>query len=38
VIDKHKNILHLPTQNKFSIARNLLNVIENLIIQNKMSQ
>jgi len=38
VIDKHKNILHLPTQNKFSIARNLLNIIENLIIQNKMSQ
>jgi phosphopantothenoylcysteine decarboxylase / phosphopantothenate---cysteine ligase len=38
VIDKNKNILHLPAQNKFSIARNLLNVIENLIIQNKMSQ
>ena len=36
VIDKHKNILHLPPQNKLSIARNLLNVIENLIIQNKM--
>jgi phosphopantothenoylcysteine decarboxylase/phosphopantothenate--cysteine ligase len=34
VIDKHKNILHLPTQNKLSVARNLLNVIENLIIQN----
>jgi phosphopantothenoylcysteine decarboxylase / phosphopantothenate---cysteine ligase len=38
VIDKHKNILHLPAQNKFRIARNLLNIIENLIIQNKMSQ
>jgi phosphopantothenoylcysteine decarboxylase / phosphopantothenate---cysteine ligase len=36
VIDKHKNVLHLPPQNKLSIARNLLNVIENLIIQNKM--
>ena len=36
VIDKHKNILHLPPQNKLSIARNLLNIIENLIIQNKM--
>ena len=36
VIDRHKNILHLPPQNKLSIARNLLNVIENLIIQNKM--
>ena len=36
VIDKHKNILHLPSQNKLSIARNLLNVIEHLIIQNKM--
>lgn len=38
VIDKHKNVLHLPPQNKLSIARNLLNVIENLIIQNKMCQ
>ncbi len=36
VIDKHKNILHLPPQNKLSIARNLLNAIENLIIQHKM--
>jgi phosphopantothenoylcysteine decarboxylase/phosphopantothenate--cysteine ligase len=36
VIDKHKNILHLLPQNKLSIARNLLNVIEKLIIQNKM--
>ena len=36
LIDKHKNVLHLPPQNKLSIARNLLNVIENLIIQNKM--
>jgi phosphopantothenoylcysteine decarboxylase / phosphopantothenate---cysteine ligase len=36
VIDKRKNILHLPAQNKLIIARNLLNVIENLIIQNKM--
>jgi phosphopantothenoylcysteine decarboxylase/phosphopantothenate--cysteine ligase len=36
VIDKHKNILHLPPQSKLSIARTLLNVIEKLIIQNKM--
>ena len=36
VIDKRKNILHLPAQNKLNIARNLLNVIENLISQNKM--
>jgi phosphopantothenoylcysteine decarboxylase/phosphopantothenate--cysteine ligase len=36
VIDKHKNILHLPPQNKLSIANNLLNIIESLIIQNKM--
>jgi phosphopantothenoylcysteine decarboxylase / phosphopantothenate---cysteine ligase len=36
VIDKHKNILHLPAQNKLSIARNLLNIIENLISRNKM--
>ncbi|HEX5976408.1 MAG TPA: bifunctional phosphopantothenoylcysteine decarboxylase/phosphopantothenate--cysteine ligase CoaBC [Nitrososphaeraceae archaeon] len=36
VIDKHRNILHLPPQNKNSIARKLLNVIENLITHNKM--
>ena len=36
VIDKHRNILHLPTQNKMSIARKLLDVIENLITHNKM--
>jgi phosphopantothenoylcysteine decarboxylase/phosphopantothenate--cysteine ligase len=36
VIDKHKNIIHLPAQNKLSIARNLLNIIENLISRNKM--
>jgi phosphopantothenoylcysteine decarboxylase / phosphopantothenate---cysteine ligase len=36
VIDKHRNILHLPPQNKMSIARKLLDVIENLITHNKM--
>jgi phosphopantothenoylcysteine decarboxylase/phosphopantothenate--cysteine ligase len=36
VIDKHRNILHLPPQNKMSIARKLLDVIENLITYNKM--
>jgi phosphopantothenoylcysteine decarboxylase/phosphopantothenate--cysteine ligase len=36
VIDKRRNILHLPPQNKISIARKLLNVIENLITHNKM--
>lgn len=36
VIDKHRNILHLPPENKNSIARKLLNVIENLITHNKM--
>jgi phosphopantothenoylcysteine decarboxylase/phosphopantothenate--cysteine ligase len=36
VIDKHRNILHLPPQNKISIARKLFNVIENLITHNKM--
>jgi phosphopantothenoylcysteine decarboxylase / phosphopantothenate---cysteine ligase len=36
VIDKRRNILHLPPQNKISIARKLLNVIENLITYNKM--
>jgi phosphopantothenoylcysteine decarboxylase/phosphopantothenate--cysteine ligase len=36
VIDRHRNILHLPPQNKMSIARKLLDVIENLITHNKM--
>jgi phosphopantothenoylcysteine decarboxylase/phosphopantothenate--cysteine ligase len=36
VIDKRRNILHLPPQNKMSIARKLLDVIENLITHNKM--
>ena len=36
VIDKHRNILHLAPQNKMSIARKLLVVIENLITHNKM--
>src|SRR5215208_6053529 len=36
VIDKRRNILHLPPQNKISIARKLFNVIENLITHNKM--
>jgi phosphopantothenoylcysteine decarboxylase/phosphopantothenate--cysteine ligase len=36
LIDKHRNILHLPPQNKNSIARKLLNVIENLITHNKL--
>ena len=36
VIDKHRNILHLPPQNKMSIARKLLDIIENLITHNKM--
>lgn len=36
VIDKHRNILHLPPQNKMSIARKLLDVIENLITHNKI--
>ena len=36
LIDKHRNILHLPPQNKISIARKLLKVIENLITHNKM--
>jgi phosphopantothenoylcysteine decarboxylase / phosphopantothenate---cysteine ligase len=36
VIDKHRNILHLPPENKMSIARKLLDVIENLITHNKM--
>jgi phosphopantothenoylcysteine decarboxylase / phosphopantothenate---cysteine ligase len=36
VIDKHRNILHLPPQNKMSIARKLLDVIENLITHDKM--
>ena len=36
LIDKHRNILHLPPQNKISIARKLLKVIENLITLNKM--
>ena len=36
VIDKRRNILHLPAQNKISIARKLLDVIENLITHNKM--
>jgi phosphopantothenoylcysteine decarboxylase / phosphopantothenate---cysteine ligase len=36
VIDRHRNILHLPPQNKNCIARKLLNVIGNLITHNKM--